>query len=163
MTEERHFFCEVFKRGNGHSSHREEICATSLKEATEKAIDFISQAEAEGTMDKVIIWFSYLWGGTMVWKKLRDNRIARLLIPYEARRIAVRHDWIQLKAEYVKVLNVYDGETEVDEGISITDPNLVFRKGEIVRPDSYSHEWRTEPSPGIYCCFTRQQAEKYQL
>ena len=164
--QETFYIIDFYNKDSGVYSLRKEIGAVDIKEATEKAITFIPEVEAEiGPVDRVNIINCHNLGNKIFWKKLRSGFIAKLLVPANARRIStdINGYWNHIKCEYVKVLNIYDGETEVSEGYSISDPNLKFKKGETVYPNGYIHDCRREPSPGIYCCYTREQAEAYQV
>ena len=160
---EYHYYIDFFKRNCGSYIIRKECGAINLAEATEKAIGFIAEAESEcGPLDKIYIINTFSWGNMIAWKKLAEGRIARLLIPKEARRVSLRYEWNHLKCEFAKTLNIYDGGTEVSEGVSISDPNIKFKVGELTYPSSYTDEFTKEPSPGLYCCYTREQAYLYQ-
>jgi hypothetical protein len=165
--QEQHFIIDFFKRGSGnYSIRKEDIGARSITEATLKALEFLPSVELEdGPVDRITVFNPYNWGDMIVWKKLKHGLIARLLVPARAHRIGtdVNGLYNHIKCQYVKVLNIYDGENEVSEGVSISAPDLKFKKGEFVYPDGYIHDCRREPSPGIYACYTREQAEKYQV
>ena len=138
----------------------------NITEAAEKAIEFIPEVESEiGTIDRINIIDCHNMGDKIFWKKLKGGLIVKLLVSANAKRIStdINGYWNHVKVEFAKVLNIYDGEVEVSEGYSISDPNLKFVRGKIVYPDNYTHDCRREPSPGLYCCYTRSQAEAYQV
>jgi hypothetical protein len=94
--------------------------------------------------------------GTVIgWKKCRDGVIVKLLVPEGAKR---SHAFgRKCRAEWVEVLEVFGAEF----GLSIYDAATVYRKGEIVRPDSFSDNWQDECAPGIHFFITRLEAENY--
>jgi hypothetical protein len=99
-------------------------------------------------------------GELIVWKKLQNNLIAKLLIPVRAKRthcIGSR----KCRFEYAKVIAIYDGKKQVSEGIGLHDNNFIYRKGEIIKPDKFDPSPLIECSNGIHAFITRQEAEDY--
>jgi hypothetical protein len=94
-------------------------------------------------------------GAVIGWKKCRDDVIVKLLIPEGAKR---SHAFgRKCRAEWVEVLEVFGAEV----GVSLHDGVTEYRKGEIVRPDSFSENWQDECAPGIHFFITRIEAENY--
>jgi hypothetical protein len=94
-------------------------------------------------------------GAIIGWKKCRGDVIVKLLIPAEAKR---SHAFgRKCRAERVEVLEVFGAEF----GLSMHDATTVYRKGEVVRPDSFSEDWQDECAPGIHFFITRLEAENY--
>jgi hypothetical protein len=99
-------------------------------------------------------------GDIIGWKKLRDGLIAKLLIPAKAKR---SHAFgRKCRAEYAKVLEIWNGKKAVKEGFSSHDNGATaYRVGKVVKPDSFSKDWQTECTPGIHFFITRLEAEDY--
>ena len=98
-------------------------------------------------------------GDIIGWKKLRNERIAKLLIPAEAKRSNATGR--KCRAEYAKVLEIWEGETAVETGDSKYDNNFVYLVGETVRPELPFNENRwSECASGIHFFITRFEAEK---
>jgi len=94
-------------------------------------------------------------GSLIGWKKCKNDVIVKLLIPKEAKR---SHAFSRkCRAEWVEVLEVFGA----DVGVSTYDANTTYRRGEVVRPDSFSDSWQDECAPGIHFFITRAEAEDY--
>ena len=100
-------------------------------------------------------------GDLIVYKKLRDDKIAKLLVPKEAKRSNATER--KCRAEYAQVLAIesVDGKTTFDAGVSQNDCNFVYKVGEPVRPDSWDEDRWNECSHGIHFFLTRYEAENY--
>lgn len=94
-------------------------------------------------------------GDLIGWKKCKNNVIVKMQIPSDAKR---SHAFgRKCRAEYVKVLEVIGAEV----GIAQRDGKTEYRKGEIVKPDSFDENWQDECAPGIHFFITRIEAENY--
>ena len=94
-------------------------------------------------------------GDLIGWKKCKNNVIVKMQIPSDAKR---SHAFgRKCRAEYVKVLEVIGAEV----GIAQHDGKTEYRKGEIVKPDSFDENWQEECAPGIHFFITRIEAENY--
>jgi hypothetical protein len=94
-------------------------------------------------------------GDLIVWKKCRDDVLVKLLIPAEAKR---SHAFgRKCRAEYAEVLQVIGAEV----GIGQHDGKTEYRKGKIVRPDSWDENWQNECSHGVHFYITREEAEAH--
>lgn len=94
------------------------------------------------------------------WKALRNGRLAKLLIPVEAKRSSGVTR--RCRAEYALVLGIVDEEgNQHDEGVSKRDPNLIYRVGGTVKADGWEPDWKNECAPGINFFITREEAEAY--
>ena len=94
-------------------------------------------------------------GDLIGWKKCKNNVIVKMQIPSDAKR---SHAFgRKCRAEYVKVLEVIGAEV----GIAQHDDKTEYRKGEIVKPDSFDENWQDECAPGIHFFITRIEAENY--
>jgi hypothetical protein len=87
-----------------------------------------------------------------------NGRIIKLLIPADAKRChAIGHR--KSRAEYAKVLEISDGLQEIIN--PAYKPEVLYKVGEIVRPDSYDPDILTECSHGIHFFISRIEAEEY--
>ena len=94
-------------------------------------------------------------GDLIGWKKCKNNVIVKMQIPSDAKR---SHAFgRKCRAEYVKVLEVIGAEV----GIAQHDGKTEYRKGEIVKPDSFDENWQDECAPGIHFFITQIEAENY--
>ena len=123
----------------------------------------LSSANLSGTdlsgvknADMVIAQTRILPEGDLIgWKKCKNNVIVKMQIPSDAKR---SHAFgRKCRAEYVKVLEVIGAEV----GIAQHDGKTEYRKGEIVKPDSFDENWQDECAPGIHFFITRIEAENY--
>jgi hypothetical protein len=99
-------------------------------------------------------------GDVIGWKKLMGGRIAKLLIPAKAKR---SHAFgRKCRAEFAKVLEIWDGKKAVKEGGALHDQGATkYCTGKVIKPDSFSTEWQTECAPGIHFYITRLEAEAH--
>jgi len=118
----------------------------------------LSEANLYGAKnaDLVIARTRILSEGDLIgWKKCKNNVIVKMQIPSDAKR---SHAFgRKCRAEYVKVLEVIGAEV----GIAQHDGKTEYRKGEIVKPDSFDENWQDECAPGIHFFITRIEAENY--
>lgn len=99
-------------------------------------------------------------GDIIGWKRLREGKLAKLLIPAEARRS--NGFTRRCRAEFATVLGIVDADgTPHDKGVSKRDANLVYQQGMPVRADGWDEEWKNECSHGINFFITREEAEMY--
>jgi len=124
----------------------------------------LSRADLSGaeSADLAIAQTRILPEGELIgWKKCADGIIAKLLIPAKAKR---SHAWgRKCRAEYVKVLAVMnsagkavkEGESQHDQG------KTVYRKGKIVKPDSWCADYTKECAAGIHFFITKEEAIAY--
>ena len=101
-------------------------------------------------------------GSFAAFKKLQKGWIAVLEIPAEAKRTSSLIGR-KCRAEFAKVIRIesVDGAEQFDSGISQHDHQFVYQVGEIVRPDRYCDDIRTECSSGIHFFITRKEAVDY--
>jgi hypothetical protein len=89
------------------------------------------------------------------WKKCRYGVIVRLTIPADAKRSHGSER--KCRASHVDVLEVIGG----DQGISLYDKKVVYRKGERITADKFDdNRWET-CSSGIHFYITRLEAEAH--
>jgi len=99
-------------------------------------------------------------GELIVWKKLQNNLIAKLLIPVKAKRVNCIGSR-KCRFEFVKVIAIYDSKKKVNEGVGIYDSNFVYKVGKIIKPNKFDPSPLIECSNGIHAFITRQEAEDY--
>lgn len=91
------------------------------------------------------------------WKKLVGGKIAKLMIPKDARRINPLGSRI-CRAEYAVVLDI---EGKSTSGISTYDPKFIYAEGETVIPDKFDDDVRDKSSHGINFFLTREEAVNF--
>ena len=100
-------------------------------------------------------------GSLIVWKKLRNGVLAKLLVQEKAKRTASIVGR-KCRAEYVKVLELVSPNPVAENaGLSSYDGVTTYRVGRIVRPDEYNGDPRVECTNGIHFFLTREEAEAY--
>ena len=102
-------------------------------------------------------------GSFIGWKKIK-NYIVKLMIPESARRSSATTN--KCRCEYADVLsieNIATGET-IDEIINNSyQPEIKYRVGETVYPDSWDDNRWNECSHGIHFFINRQNAINYDI
>jgi hypothetical protein len=104
-------------------------------------------------------------GPIIGWKKCNDGVIVKLQIPAKAKRSNATGR--KCRAEYVKVLALYDRSSETElaaDTVAVTSahgPKTEYRKGHIVKPDSFDENRWEECSHGVHFFITRLEAEEY--
>ena len=98
-------------------------------------------------------------GSFIAFKKLRNNVVATLEIPAEAKRTSSLIGR-KCRAEFAKVVAL---SSNAVVGYAKHWPSGVFpyHVGEIVRPDSFDDDIRLECTNGIHFFMTRREAEEY--
>jgi len=97
----------------------------------------------------------------IVYKKLRDQMIAKLEIPENSKRTASLIG-SKCRTEYAKVLEITDKEgNSVESGVDNHTGKTVYKVGEIVKPDKYDPDIRIECTNGIHFFLTREEAEEW--
>ncbi len=99
-------------------------------------------------------------GDVIGWKKLKGGLIAKLLIPAKAKRSNATGR--KCRAEYAKVLEIWNGEESVKRGESGYEGGFMYVVGKTVKPTEPFDENRwDECSTGIHFFITRLEAERY--
>ncbi len=99
-------------------------------------------------------------GDFIAYKKLKNNVIAKLLIPKKAKRtnsLVGR----KCRAEFVKVLELTKDNKKVKQSMDQHTGKLIYKKGAIVRPNKYDDDIRIECTKGIHFFMTKKEAEEY--
>jgi len=89
------------------------------------------------------------------WKKCKDEVIVKLLIPADAQRSHGTER--KCRASHVKVLEVIGAKV----GISLHDKVTEYKKGKIVKADSFNEDRWNVCSSGIHFYITRAEAEAH--
>ena len=100
-------------------------------------------------------------GAFTAWKALRDNYIARLTIPADARRVSPLTGR-KCRAEYavVEAITASDGSDRTT-GESLHEGSFTYTVGQTVRPDAFDDDIRVECSNGIHFFITQAEAKEY--
>jgi hypothetical protein len=99
-------------------------------------------------------------GDFIAWKKLQNGLMAQLLIPAKAKRTCNLKSR-KCRAEYAKVLAIFDGNKRALTGNSQHDHSFIYKVGKIVRPDKYDNNFLEDCSNGIHFFISRYEAENY--
>ena len=100
-------------------------------------------------------------GSFIGFKKLRDGKIAKLLIPEHAKRSSATT--LKCRASEAFVLAIYDTEgNQVDSGMSKYDSSFIYKVGETVKPTQpFDNDRWNECGSGIHFFLSRAVAEQY--
>jgi hypothetical protein len=93
-------------------------------------------------------------GDFIGWKKLQGNRIAKLLVPAEAKRTSTLVGR-KCRAEFVKVLELSESTYDTHSG------RTLYPQGAMVYPDKYDDDIRIECTNGIHFFITKREVEEY--
>jgi hypothetical protein len=99
-------------------------------------------------------------GDLIIYKRLKGEMIAKLLIPAKAKRVNAIGSR-KCRFEFVKTLVILDGKKRVKKGIGAYDSKTLYIVGEITYPDSFDPSPLIECSHGIHGFITRQEAKEY--
>lgn len=97
-------------------------------------------------------------GSFIAWKKCRDGKIVKLQITENALRTGGAR--YSCRASEVLILDIFDGENNCDEAISIDDETMIYRKGELVKDKEEFDPSLLHSGAGIYFFITRAEAER---
>ena len=99
-------------------------------------------------------------GDIIGWKKLAGGRIAKLLIPADAKRNNAFGR--KCRAEYAKVLEIWEGKKAVKDGVSSHTSDVTYTVGNTVKPlEKFDEDFQNECASGIHFFITRLEAEEY--
>ena len=101
-------------------------------------------------------------GSFTAWKKCRDDRIVKLLIPIKAKRTGA--SVYTCRASKARILDIWDQDgAPCEEAVSGAEEDFVYRKGETVYPkEDFNDDLLTDGS-GIHFFLTRTEAELYEI
>ena len=99
-------------------------------------------------------------GSFTAFKKLKNDLIAELEIPADAKRSSATSR--KCRCDKAKVISITDENgNEYKEGVSKHNPGFVYRVGEVVSVDNFDEDRWNECSTGIHFFITRQEAVEY--
>ena len=104
-------------------------------------------------------------GAIIGWKKCADNRIVKLRIPEEAKRLNATGR--KCRAEYAEVLAIYpkgvkQALAKKETAKSNQDNSFIYKVGKTVKPTkAFDLDRWNECSTGIHFFITREEAESY--
>jgi len=99
-------------------------------------------------------------GDLIIWKKLQNDCIAKLLVPIKAKRVHAIGSR-KCRFEYVKTLIIYNGKKRIKEAYGTYNNLTLYKVGEITTPDSFDPSPLIECSHGIHGFITKQEAIDY--
>jgi hypothetical protein len=99
----------------------------------------------------------YLKEPMMGYKKCRDNVVVTLEIPAHAIVFSINNE--KCRTNVAKVIDIDGG---LDQAESIYDRKFIYRKGEMVYPDTFDCMYNIDCGGGIHFFRTRQEAERYR-
>lgn len=101
-------------------------------------------------------------GSFIAWKKCRDNRIVKLMIPVKAKRTGA--SVYTCRASKARVLEIWDQDDEpCEEAVSGSEEAFVYRKGETVYPEEAFDDELLADGSEIHFFLTRAEAEQYEI
>lgn len=96
------------------------------------------------------------------WKQGYGGRIIQLEIPADAKRSSANGR--KCRCDKAKVISIVDGDgNQVEEAVSYTDPDFIYKVGETVYPDGWDSDRWNECSKGIHFFMTRKEAVEYEF
>jgi uncharacterized protein YjbI with pentapeptide repeats len=99
-------------------------------------------------------------GSFIAWKKCREGKVVKLLIPEHAERKG--NSIYSLRASEAEVLEIYDKDgNPVDEAVSIVDADFKYLKGTTVYPKEVNPKFYGD-TIGIYFVLSRAETEIYK-
>ena len=98
-------------------------------------------------------------GDIIVWKRCRQDVIAKLLVPAQAKRSNSTSR--KCRSEYVITLELFGDLEETNTATSIRDLHTTYTVGETTRCDSWDEDRWTECSGGIHFFLTRLESERF--
>ena len=99
-------------------------------------------------------------GEIIGWKKARDNKIIKLLIPKDAKR---SHAFgRKCRSEKAIVLEIWDGKKKSETANSIHKSDFIYEVGKTIIPlEKFDENWTEECSDGIHFYITKLEAENH--
>ena len=137
----------------------------------------LQEANLRGaSLQRADLWRADLWGanlqgaslpdflitpqeGSFIAYKAGSEHYMKIEIPAEAKRTSSLIGR-KCRAEFIKVLEVYNPNGTIHEGGAPgwRDNDLIYKKGEIVKADSYDDDIRVECTSGIHFFMTKEEA-----
>ncbi len=134
----------------------------TFKNADMKNVDLkgspIDDKAVEGAKNLFIPMVCPEEGSFIAWKKCRDGKVIRLLIPEEAQRTGGSRE--SCRASEVEILNIFDGEKECEEAVCLYDDEIIYHKGERTKDKEEFDPSLLHDGTGIHFYITRAEAER---
>ena len=136
-----------------------------FKNADLTDVDFSECSLNEGSMEGVVGFHPHMRcpeeGSFIAWKKCRDDRIVKLLIPETAARTGACV--YACRASEAVVLDILTPEnTSCEEAVSGKDEDFIYRKGETVRPTEAFDGSLLKDGSGVHFFLTRTEAALFK-
>jgi len=134
-----------------------DLSSADLRSANLSSADLRSAKEADYAIALTRILPE---GSIMGYKRCQDGKIAKLLIPAEAKR---SHAFgRKCRAEYAEVLEITKGCRKLKTAVSNHDSNFKYEVGKTVKPTRpFSDNWLEECESGIHFFITKIEAINY--
>ena len=98
-------------------------------------------------------------GTLTAWKAVRGG-IAKIEVPADARRTACLVNR-KCRAEFVRVIEIVVGGEAAESAPGLHDASIIYRVGEITRPDSYDANPAVDCTHGIHFFLTKEEAMRW--
>ena len=138
-----------------------------LRDANLRCAD-LQDANLRGAKNVPFIPMSCPGTGAFVgWKKARDEKIVKLLIPEDAKRSSATGR--KCRCDRAKVLSIEKDGVIHDKpepdfcALSFNDPDFTYRVGETVSVGDFCEDRFKECAPGIHFFINRQEADEYRF
>ena len=96
------------------------------------------------------------------WKQGYGGKIIQLEIPADAKRSSANGR--KCRCDKAKVISIVDADgNQVEEAVSYTDSDFIYKVGETVYPDGWNPDRWNECSRGIHFFMTRKEAVEYEF
>lgn len=136
-----------------------------FKNADLTGVDFSECSLNEGSMEGAVGFHPHMRcpeeGSFIAWKKCRDDRIVKLLIPETAARTGACV--YACRASEAVVLDILTPEnTSCEEAVSGKDQDFIYRTGETVRPTDAFDDSLLKDGSGVHFFLTRTEAALFK-
>jgi len=160
--------CEADLRGadlRGANLRGANLCEADLREADLREANLRGADLCEADLreaknaDLFIAMTRILPEGDIIgYKKCRDDRIVKLLIPKESKRSNAFGR--KCRAEYADVLDIRNAKNgKCKTAVSLHDSVFLYEVGQRVSVNNFDENWQNECSTGIHFYITREEAE----
>lgn len=99
-------------------------------------------------------------GSFIGWKKCRDNRVMKIQVTEGASRTGGYADAI--RASEIFILEIYDGDKTCSEAVCLSDEELIYHKGDVVRDTEEFDPSLLHDGEGIHFFLSRTEAERFE-
>ncbi len=100
-------------------------------------------------------------GSFIAFKKCREFKIVKLLIPEDAKRSSATSRKCRASKAVVLEITNLNRKIKYDDAISQHDLSFIYKVGETVEVDNFDDDRWNECAPGIHFFITRQEAIDY--